>query len=300
MFVLVYNLRTPLSSYEKIAGELFHPYVTLGLQGVTIIACGVLVVFPLQFSIYAAFCCIWGLFLVIEGGSFNGILIYGLGLLFSLKAGFFKTHRAVKLSFAILLLAGVLSSQLRFGFDYLVETFLDMLAVSLMVMLGVLLYGWRVWEIQKSASDHESGIEEQVSCQDAGMVMSNGQKKILLLPQGVFSQRDTEMLHLILDGQRYEHIAREQKISLSLVKKRVKFLYDHLNQPDRESFMSSCAGYTIELGVPMPKTEPAGNTRQASVPDSEPAGNTRQAPAPDSEPASNIRQFPAPQNSDAP
>jgi hypothetical protein len=127
----------------------------------------------------------------------------------------------------------------------------------------------------------------------------------------VFSQRDIEMLHLILDGQRYEHIAKEQKISLSLVKKRVKFLYDHLNLPDRESFMSNYAGYTIELGVPMPKTKPTdstgqspapeselvNNTGQLPVPHSEPADNTRQASVLDGEPASNIRQFPAPQNS---
>jgi DNA-binding CsgD family transcriptional regulator len=258
MLVLVYNLRIPLSSYEKTAEDLFHPYVALSLEGVAVIGCVALVIVPLQFSIYAALCCVWGLFHIINGGSFGGILMYGLGLLFALKIGLFHAHRPIKLSFAILLLAGALFSQIRFGSEYLAETLLDALAVCVMAMLGVLLYSR---EIQKQASARETG-----------MVMSEGQKKILLLQQGMFSQRDIDILQLILEGQRYEYIAGEQKISLSLVKKRVRFLYDHLNLLDRASFMSVYEGYSVELGVPVPKSEPV----------------------------SNIRQFPAPQNSDAP
>jgi DNA-binding CsgD family transcriptional regulator len=258
MLVLVHILHTLSSGYEKIAEDLFHPYVTLGLYGATVIGCVALVIVPLQFSIYAVFCCLQGLFHVINGGSFGGILMYGLGLLFALKAGLLRTYKPVKLSFAILFLAGALLSQIRFGSEHLTETLLDALAVCVMVTLGVLLYSR---EIQK-----------QASARDAGMVMSEEQKKILLLQQGMFSQRDIDILQLILEGQRYEYIAGEQKISLSLVKKRVRFLYDHLNLPDRASFMSVYEGYSVELGVPVPKSEPV----------------------------SNIRQFPAPQNSDAP
>ena len=258
MLVLVDNLHTLSSGYEKAAEDLFHPYVTLSLDGIIIIGCVVLVIFPLQFSIYAALCCLRGLFHVINGGSFGGILMYGLGLLFALKTGFFQTHRPVKLSFAILLLAGALLSQIRFGSGYLFDTLLDTLAVSVMAMLGVLLY---IKEIQ-----------QQASAREPGMVMSEEEKKILLLQHGMFSQRDIDILQLILEGEKYEDIAGEQSISLSLLKKRVRFLYDHLNLPDRASFMNIYAGYSVELGVPMPKSKPA----------------------------SNIRQFPAPQNSDSP
>jgi DNA-binding CsgD family transcriptional regulator len=258
MLVLVYNLRIPFSGYEKTSGDLFHPYVILGLEGITVIGCVALVIVPLQFLIYAALCCLQGLFHVINGGSFGGILMYGLGLLFALKAGFFQTYKPAKLSFAILLLAGALLSQIRFGSEHLTETFLDTLAVCLIAMLGVLLYSR---EVQK-----------QIAGRDAGMVMSEEQKKILLLQQGIFSQRDIDILQLILEGKTYEYIAGEQKISLSLVKKRTRFLYDHLNLLDRVSFMSIYEGYSVELGVPVPKSEPV----------------------------SNIRQFPAPQNSDAP
>jgi hypothetical protein len=95
MLVLAETLHTLSFGYEKTAGELFHPYFVVGLQGGTIIACMVLIIFPLQFSIYAVLCCLWGLLHVIEGGSFGGILMYGLGLLFSFKEGFFHTHRAI-------------------------------------------------------------------------------------------------------------------------------------------------------------------------------------------------------------
>ncbi|MDR1325527.1 MAG: hypothetical protein LBK00_05775 [Treponema sp.] len=258
MLVLVSILRTLLLGYEKTAEDLFHPYVTLGLQGVTVIGCVVLVIFPLRFSIYAVFCCLQGLFHVINGGSFGGILMYGLGLLFALKAGLLQTHRPIKLSFATLLLAGALLSQIRFGSEHLTETFLDTLAIGVMATLGVLLY---IREIQK-----------QIANREASTVASGEQKSILLLPQGMFSQRDIEMLHLILEGEKYEYIAGKQGISLSLVKKRVRFLYNHLNLPDKESFINTYEDYSIELGVPVPKSEPV----------------------------SNIRQFPAPQNSDTP
>jgi hypothetical protein len=56
MLVLVDILHTLSSGYEKTAGELIPPYVLVGLQAGTIIACMALVIFPLQFSIYAVLC----------------------------------------------------------------------------------------------------------------------------------------------------------------------------------------------------------------------------------------------------
>lgn len=101
-------------------------------------------------------------------------------------------------------------------------------------------------------------IQKQVSDQDVyvDMVTSDEQGRILLLHQALFNQRDVELLQLVLKGEKYEYIASEQSLSLSSVKKRTKFLYDHLKVSDRTSFMSIYTGYTIELGVPAPKSKP--------------------------------------------
>ncbi|MDR1399713.1 MAG: LuxR C-terminal-related transcriptional regulator [Treponema sp.] len=255
MLVLVVD-RYTISAYEKTAGGLIHPYLGLGLQGVTVIVCVVLVIFPLQFSIYAVFCCLWGLIHLIEGGSFGGILMYGLGLLFALKGEFFHTHGRVKLCLAILVLAGAVLSQIHYGFEHLYETLLDMVAIFLIALLGGLLYGRE--------------IQAQVSGEDVNedMAGSERQKSMLLLPRSMFTQRDVKILQLVLAGNKYEGIASEQKISLSSVKKRVRVLYNHLNLPDRVSFINAYEGYAIELGIPAPKEEEAGNISQFPVPQS--------------------------------
>jgi hypothetical protein len=381
MLVLVNFLYT-LSTYETSAEGLFHPYVTIGLQGATIIACAALVIFPLQFWIYAAFCCLWGLIHIIEGGSFGGILMYGLGLLFLFKEGFFRAQGTVKLSFAALVLAGAILSQIRYGAERLTKTLLDTLAVFLITMIGVLLYSQEIQkqvssqdgdedmassqddhedmassqdgdgdmassqddhedmassrdgdgdmassqddhedmassqddhkdmassqddhkdmassqdgdgDIASSQDDHEDmassqdGDEDMASSQDdhkdiassqdvhKDMIMSDEQERMLLLHRTRFNRRDIALLRSVLAGEKYESIAQDQGISLSSVKKRVRFLYDHLNLPDRASFMNNYEGYAIELGMPVPKGE-----------------------APKSETPSNIRQFPSPQSS---
>jgi hypothetical protein len=273
MLVLVYTLYMISSAYEKIARGL-HPYFVVGLQGASIIACGVLVIFPLQFSIYAVFCSLWGIINIIDGGSYGGILMYGLSLLFSLKAGFFQTHRPVKLSFAVLLLAGAILSQIRYGSEHLIETLLNTLAVSLMAMLGVLLYSK---EIQKQVSG--KAVHEDATADVRDMVTSNEQEKTLLLHKATFSQRDAKMLQSILAGEKYESIATQHGISLSSVKKRVKVLYEHLNQPDRESFTSIYADYSIELAVPSSKSELASNTSPLPMPQNEAPSNISTLPS---------------------
>lgn len=302
MLVFVNFLYTLSSTYETSAEGLFHPYVTIGLQGATIIACAALVIFPLQFWIYAAFCCLWGLIHIVEGGSFGGILMYGLGLLFLFKGGFFRAQGTLKLSFAALVLAGAILSQIHYGSERLTKTLLDTLAVFLITMIGVLLYSP---EIQKQVSsqdvdrdmassqdDHEDmtpsqdvdgdmassqdDYEDMALSQDVhkDMITSDEQERMLLLHRTRFNRRDIALLRSVLAGDKYENIAKDQGISLSSVKKRVRFLYDHLNLPDRASFMNNYEGYAIELGMPVPKGE-----------------------APKSETPSNISQFPAPQSS---
>jgi DNA-binding CsgD family transcriptional regulator len=254
MLVFVNTLHTLSSGYEKTAGELLVPYVLVGLQGGTIIACMALVIFPLQFSIYVVLCCLWGLLHIIEGGSFGGILMYGLGLLFALKEGFFHAHKGIKLSFAILLLAGAVLSQIRYGSEYLIATLFDTVAVCLMAGIGVFLYSR---EIQKQVPNRNI---------HADMVTANGQEKILLLHQARFNQRDIEILQSILRGNKYECIAGEQDISLSSVKKRVRILFDYINLPDRASFVTLYADYAIELGISVSQSGPTDNITQFPSP----------------------------------
>jgi hypothetical protein len=100
-------------------------------------------------------------------------------------------------------------------------------------------------EIQKQVSDHDVHVD---------MVTSYDQERLLLLHHALFNQRDVELLQLVLKGEKYEYIASKQSLSLSSVKKRAKFLYDHLKTPDRTSFVNIYADCTIELGVPALKS----------------------------------------------
>jgi DNA-binding NarL/FixJ family response regulator len=88
-------------------------------------------------------------------------------------------------------------------------------------------------EIQKQVSDHDVPADVHVD-----MVTSDEQERILLLHHALFNQRDVELLQLVLKGEKYEYIASKQGLSLSSVKKRAKFLYDHLKTPDRTSFVN--------------------------------------------------------------
>ncbi|MDR2536781.1 MAG: hypothetical protein LBC46_00590 [Treponema sp.] len=97
-------------------------------------------------------------------------------------------------------------------------------------------------------------VQKQVPIQNlnADRARSEKQENKLLLPKPMFSQRDVRILQSILERKKYECIADEQNISLSSVKKRVRFLYDYLNLRNRASFMSVYEGHTIELGVSAP------------------------------------------------
>jgi hypothetical protein len=98
-------------------------------------------------------------------------------------------------------------------------------------------------------------VQKQVSIKNLNMdtTRSKEQKNTLLLPKPMFSQCDVRILQSILERKKYECIAGEQNISLSSVKKRVRFLYDHLKLRNRASFMSVYEGYTIQLDVSTPK-----------------------------------------------
>jgi hypothetical protein len=85
------------------------------LYGVSIIGGVVLVFFPLQFYLYAGFCCGWALIHTIDGGRILGILLYVLGLSFAFKQGCFKTFPKVKGLLSSLFLLAAMVSQVRYG-----------------------------------------------------------------------------------------------------------------------------------------------------------------------------------------
>jgi DNA-binding NarL/FixJ family response regulator len=86
---------------------------------------------------------------------------------------------------------------------------------------------------------HSQEIQEEIPSRKihVDVVTANRQEKVLLLHQARFNQRDIEIFQSILEGNKYEYIAGEQGISLSSVKKRVRFLLNHLNLPDKASFV---------------------------------------------------------------
>jgi hypothetical protein len=57
-----------------IAGDIITLPISISLCRATMITYAVLIVFPFQFYIYAVFCCLWGLYQIIDGSGIIGIL----------------------------------------------------------------------------------------------------------------------------------------------------------------------------------------------------------------------------------
>ncbi|MDR0636083.1 MAG: LuxR C-terminal-related transcriptional regulator [Treponema sp.] len=132
------------------------------------------------------------------------------------------------------------------------------------------LYDWYRELHRRFEYQYSQRIQKHVSIQNlnADTAKSKEQENKLLLPKPMFSPRDVRILQSILNGKKYECIAHEQTISLSSVKKRVRFLYDRLNLRDRASFMNSYEGYTIELEGSKQKSEGSRQAQTISPPSS--------------------------------
>ena len=85
------------------------------IQIISIIICIILLWAPRCFYLYSLMYCIWGIVGIIDGGNTNYMIMYFLGLLFAIKAGFWETHRNAKIAGVLAVFFSALFSQLRYG-----------------------------------------------------------------------------------------------------------------------------------------------------------------------------------------
>jgi DNA-binding CsgD family transcriptional regulator len=245
---LVYTLFTPAIHHAD--ENIISPLVQYILYGVSIIGGAVLVFFPLQFYLYAGFCWFWGLIHIIEGGRTLGVLLYGLGIAFGYKKGFFKTWPRVKVIVILLVLLASLGSQVRYGMPYMMETVLQGLAFLIIGGLGVLLFMQDI-RIEPLAAQPPTGIQPP----RAPFTVSDAELK---LSARYFSPRDVQILQQILARDKYEAIAAEQGIGLSTLKKMVASLFSLLALQNKTQFLKQYAHHTVML-IPDTVSEPSGD-----------------------------------------
>jgi hypothetical protein len=191
----------------------------------TIIGAGFLIFFPLQFYIYAGFCCLWGLINIIDGGGLSGMLMYGLGLIFAYKKGFFRTVPVFKTVLAGLVLMAAPLFQILYGVAYFMGTVLEFLELCAVAGLTAALFRQELRAKMKEQGSPLFGRSFSVT------------EKELRLDRKHFTGRDLLILQTILAGGKYEAIAVEQQMGLSTLKKRVASLFSLLEVPDKAQFL---------------------------------------------------------------
>ena len=268
--LLLLNMRFYMQRFTE--KDILMPISYIALYGFTILGCFLLAIFPLQFYIYTFFCCLWGVLNIAEGGSALSVLMYGLGLFFAWKKGFFATRWRVKLSLASILLIAALFSQLRYGGETFLDSLIDLFGLFIMMAIVVFLARHELkilrknktlsMDMQQFPSATEVVKHPSLSLSEPEAVRSplslsateavrpplSLSEKKLTLPRNRFKRKDVAMAHGILDGKKYAAIAIEQEMALSTLKRRAKLLYEYANVADQRSFIAEYEGYTVELG----------------------------------------------------
>jgi hypothetical protein len=166
--------------------------------------------------------------------------MYGLGLFFAWKKGFFAARLKVKCSFAGFLLIAALFSQLRYSGTTFLESCIDLFGLFTITAIMVFLVRHELENLRKNKTEGVDLPQLQPTRLPA---------KILTLPCGKFKRHDVTMACEILAGKRYAVIANEQGMGLSTLKRRTKVLFTYVNVPDAQTFIAQYEGYTVELGT---------------------------------------------------
>jgi hypothetical protein len=210
--------------------------------GLTIGGCGFLVFFPLTFYIHAVLWSSWGLIGLFQGGGLPSIIMFGLGLVFALKQGFFSNYRKCKVCLVSLCFLAVLVSQTRFGMDYVLNTVLGTVELVIIAEMAVMLFSRELQELLRNGS--------QVSSL-SGMIAPNRTFFVkgteLRLSPHYFTPHDVLLLRDVLAREKYEIIARTYNLGLSTLKKRLAVLFSLLDETNKTEFVSRYAHYVVQL-----------------------------------------------------
>ncbi|MDR0555148.1 MAG: hypothetical protein LBG76_10185 [Treponema sp.] len=194
--------------------------VYLGLCALTGVMLVVLMIYPYQFYIHAAFCLLWGLARLIDGGGLSALLIYLAGYPFLYRQGFFKTRRVVKLTAGGIALTAAVIAQIRFGWEILALHLFQFLDFGLVICVAAIIFRREIRQILKPQKD-----------------------QIFHLSSTLFSEKDLDILEKILSGQKYEAIALDTGQSISAVKKQIRGMFFKLQVNDRISFICRYSNY---------------------------------------------------------
>ncbi|GMO27231.1 MAG: hypothetical protein Ta2F_02800 [Termitinemataceae bacterium] len=194
------------------------------IYAVVLFALFVLVIFPLNFRIYAFVYTSFGLLRLINGDSIVAIFMYLLGISFSYKIDFFKKRMMIKISLYAAAFIAAIVSQKRYGGEFFFNNLLLYIMLILIMALAFLLF---LPEIKKIRCDFKTS-ELRLSTAD-------------------FTERDAEILQRIQQGEKYEAIAAEYDIATITLKKLVRKLFYRLGVSDRTIFLSKYSGRKIVL-----------------------------------------------------
>jgi hypothetical protein len=243
--VLIHDLNIHIQGITESDGQFLTPLTNVILCGIIIFALGLLILYPLEFRIYAVLLSSRGLLNLIDGGSTSGLLMYMVGLTFAFHSGFFKKYREIKIILVTLFPILAIVSQARFSMANAALSFLNFIAIIIMLGLVFLLFLPDIRKMRKQ-------------------VIHNTQ--IVYIPAEKFTDRDIRCLKKVQAGEKYESISSDENIGLSTLKNRMKVLYKSLDVYDKTTFMSAYAGYTILL-------KPTTETTTTTIIDSESNNN---------------------------
>ena len=200
------------------------PGLYIPLITITVLA-ALLVIFPYRFYIHAAACWILSLAFLLGDGRANALMMHFIGYLFLYRQGFFATKARIKLicGGGLLLLVVILAQQ-RFepsDFVHNIPRYMDFLialAVSYLILRPEINY------------------------------LKNRKKDMVLqLPADYFTERDVLILEKIIQGEKYEAIAQETKMSMSSLKRHIRRLFLRLQVSDRLCFITFYANHKVIL-----------------------------------------------------
>ena len=167
------------------------------------------------------------LILIFEPENNIGTLVYGLSIITLYARGLLNKHKKIKEIIILIIFFSLVLSELRFGKELFFKYFIDKTAYSfvfLLIMFFSIFYLFDLFDIRNSK--HILDLKK--------------------IPE--LHKRDAEWLALLLEGEKYQKLAIDYKMSLGSVKNRFKEIFDILGVGDKKGFLNKYSDFKICYG----------------------------------------------------
>lgn len=151
--------------------------------------------------------------------------LYLMGISCLLFIGFFKTYRAFKIIFSVVLNFILIASNIRFGLEVMIQSFIASLGYGLSFLVTLFF---------------TANFLKYVHAQKTARIWDLSQYPEL-------TQRDKEWLKCIIDEKRYEEIANEYGITVGTLKNRMHQIFSIVGIEDRISLLGTYGGYEVKF-----------------------------------------------------